>query len=208
MPADCREGPPHPAERPAPASLPRPAPHQSLWLRPGLAAFRAGRWSRACVPSHPQRDGCSCGPVPLRPDPAPGCLPGAQPTPPPPLQGLLKKHEAFETDFTVHKDRVNDVCTNGQDLVKKVSLAPRRDPGFRRRDARMLAPQLSPSTHTQDGHQSVARGPWQCCACFLKGEAPGRVGQALPPEAGQGREGAARTPSALAAHRGSPLCLL
>lgn len=40
-----------------------------------------------------------------------------------PLQGLLKKHEAFETDFTVHKDRVNDVCTNGQDLIKKVSLA-------------------------------------------------------------------------------------
>ena len=39
------------------------------------------------------------------------------------IQGLLKKHEAFETDFTVHKDRVNDVCTNGQDLVKKVSLA-------------------------------------------------------------------------------------
>ncbi|XP_060267732.1 spectrin alpha chain, non-erythrocytic 1 isoform X6 [Ovis aries] len=35
------------------------------------------------------------------------------------IQGLLKKHEAFETDFTVHKDRVNDVCTNGQDLVKK-----------------------------------------------------------------------------------------
>ncbi|XP_012876722.1 PREDICTED: spectrin alpha chain, non-erythrocytic 1 [Dipodomys ordii] len=36
-----------------------------------------------------------------------------------PFQGLLKKHEAFETDFTVHKDRVNDVCTNGQDLIKK-----------------------------------------------------------------------------------------
>ncbi|XP_008577846.1 PREDICTED: spectrin alpha chain, non-erythrocytic 1 [Galeopterus variegatus] len=36
-----------------------------------------------------------------------------------PPQGLLKKHEAFETDFTVHKDRVNDVCTNGQDLIKK-----------------------------------------------------------------------------------------
>uniref|UniRef100_A0A8C4M5H5 Spectrin alpha chain, non-erythrocytic 1 n=1 Tax=Equus asinus asinus TaxID=83772 RepID=A0A8C4M5H5_EQUAS len=32
------------------------------------------------------------------------------------IQGLLKKHEAFETDFTVHKDRVNDVCANGQDL--------------------------------------------------------------------------------------------
>lgn len=37
------------------------------------------------------------------------------------LQGLLKKHEAFETDFTVHKDRVNDVCANGEDLIKKVS---------------------------------------------------------------------------------------
>ncbi|XP_068925579.1 spectrin alpha chain, non-erythrocytic 1 isoform X9 [Petaurus breviceps papuanus] len=35
------------------------------------------------------------------------------------IQGLLKKHEAFETDFTVHKDRVSDVCTNGQDLIKK-----------------------------------------------------------------------------------------
>uniref|UniRef100_A0A2K5R8Q8 Spectrin alpha chain, non-erythrocytic 1 n=1 Tax=Cebus imitator TaxID=2715852 RepID=A0A2K5R8Q8_CEBIM len=35
------------------------------------------------------------------------------------IQGLLKKHEAFETDFTVHKDRVNDVCSNGQDLIKK-----------------------------------------------------------------------------------------
>lgn len=38
------------------------------------------------------------------------------------LQGLLKKHEAFETDFTVHKDRVNDVCANGEDLIKKVSI--------------------------------------------------------------------------------------
>lgn len=37
------------------------------------------------------------------------------------LQGLLKKHEAFETDFTVHKDRVNDVCANGEELIKKVS---------------------------------------------------------------------------------------
>uniref|UniRef100_A0A8C3M1B6 Spectrin alpha chain, non-erythrocytic 1 n=1 Tax=Chrysolophus pictus TaxID=9089 RepID=A0A8C3M1B6_CHRPC len=35
------------------------------------------------------------------------------------IQGLLKKHEAFETDFTVHKDRVNDVCSNGEDLIKK-----------------------------------------------------------------------------------------
>uniref|UniRef100_A0A8C9XI35 Spectrin alpha, non-erythrocytic 1 n=1 Tax=Sander lucioperca TaxID=283035 RepID=A0A8C9XI35_SANLU len=36
------------------------------------------------------------------------------------VQGLLKKHEAFETDFTVHRDRVNDVCTNGEELIKKV----------------------------------------------------------------------------------------
>lgn len=35
-------------------------------------------------------------------------------------QGLLKKHEAFETDFTVHRDRVNDVCANGEELIKKV----------------------------------------------------------------------------------------
>uniref|UniRef100_A0AAX7U4L7 Spectrin alpha chain, non-erythrocytic 1 n=1 Tax=Astatotilapia calliptera TaxID=8154 RepID=A0AAX7U4L7_ASTCA len=35
------------------------------------------------------------------------------------VQGLLKKHEAFETDFTVHRDRVNDVCANGEELIKK-----------------------------------------------------------------------------------------
>uniref|UniRef100_A0A8C5GD04 EF-hand domain-containing protein n=1 Tax=Gouania willdenowi TaxID=441366 RepID=A0A8C5GD04_GOUWI len=35
------------------------------------------------------------------------------------VQGLLKKHEAFETDFTVHRDRVNDVCVNGEELIKK-----------------------------------------------------------------------------------------
>ncbi|XP_048876599.1 spectrin alpha chain, non-erythrocytic 1-like isoform X2 [Brienomyrus brachyistius] len=35
------------------------------------------------------------------------------------VQGLLKKHEAFETDFTVHRDRVNDVCLNGEELIKK-----------------------------------------------------------------------------------------
>nr|XP_015222659.1 PREDICTED: spectrin alpha chain, non-erythrocytic 1 isoform X3 [Lepisosteus oculatus] len=35
------------------------------------------------------------------------------------VQGLLKKHEAFETDFTVHRDRVNDVCANGDDLIQK-----------------------------------------------------------------------------------------
>ncbi|XP_056875429.1 spectrin alpha chain, non-erythrocytic 1 isoform X4 [Takifugu flavidus] len=35
------------------------------------------------------------------------------------VQGLLKKHEAFETDFTVHRDRVGDVCSNGEELIKK-----------------------------------------------------------------------------------------
>uniref|UniRef100_A0A8C4X8M7 Spectrin alpha chain, non-erythrocytic 1 n=1 Tax=Erpetoichthys calabaricus TaxID=27687 RepID=A0A8C4X8M7_ERPCA len=35
------------------------------------------------------------------------------------VQGLLKKHEAFETDFTVHRERVNDVCSNGEELIKK-----------------------------------------------------------------------------------------
>uniref|UniRef100_A0A670YZN6 Spectrin alpha chain, non-erythrocytic 1 n=1 Tax=Pseudonaja textilis TaxID=8673 RepID=A0A670YZN6_PSETE len=38
------------------------------------------------------------------------------------IQGLLKKHEAFESDFTVHKDRVNDVCANGEDLIKKENI--------------------------------------------------------------------------------------
>ncbi|XP_023696436.2 spectrin alpha chain, non-erythrocytic 1 isoform X2 [Paramormyrops kingsleyae] len=35
------------------------------------------------------------------------------------VQGLLKKHEAFETDFTVHRDRVSDVCSNGDELISK-----------------------------------------------------------------------------------------
>lgn len=62
----------------------------------------------------------------------------------PPLQGLLKKHEAFETDFTVHKDRVNDVCTNGQDLVKKVSPARRGD-----LSCPTLTPGMSPKVCTR-----------------------------------------------------------
>lgn len=32
-------------------------------------------------------------------------------------QGLLKKHDAFETDFAVHRDRCNDVCEAGSKLV-------------------------------------------------------------------------------------------
>lgn len=69
-----------------------------------------------------------------------------------PLQGLLKKHEAFETDFTVHKDRVNDVCTNGQDLVKKVSLAPGKAP-VPMPDAHLLAPQSPLKPLPQQSHQ-------------------------------------------------------
>uniref|UniRef100_A0A4W5RGL1 Spectrin alpha, non-erythrocytic 1 n=1 Tax=Hucho hucho TaxID=62062 RepID=A0A4W5RGL1_9TELE len=37
------------------------------------------------------------------------------------VQGLLKKHEAFETDFSVHRDRVNDVCSNGDDISAKMA---------------------------------------------------------------------------------------
>uniref|UniRef100_A0A669AYG4 Spectrin alpha chain, non-erythrocytic 1 n=1 Tax=Oreochromis niloticus TaxID=8128 RepID=A0A669AYG4_ORENI len=38
------------------------------------------------------------------------------------VQGLLKKHEAFETDFTVHRDRVNDVCANGEEKVLNMAF--------------------------------------------------------------------------------------
>ena len=37
------------------------------------------------------------------------------------VQGLLKKHEAFETDFVVHKQRAEDIKKQGQDLIAKVS---------------------------------------------------------------------------------------
>ncbi|XP_063696613.1 spectrin alpha chain [Culicoides brevitarsis] len=33
------------------------------------------------------------------------------------VQGLLKKHDAFETDFAAHKDRCSDICSNGASLV-------------------------------------------------------------------------------------------
>lgn len=33
------------------------------------------------------------------------------------VQGLLKKHDAFETDFAVHRDRCNDISSAGQKLV-------------------------------------------------------------------------------------------
>ncbi|XP_038624269.1 spectrin alpha chain, erythrocytic 1 isoform X1 [Tachyglossus aculeatus] len=34
-------------------------------------------------------------------------------------QGLLKKHEAFETDFAAHEARVQDVCTQGNEILSK-----------------------------------------------------------------------------------------
>lgn len=33
------------------------------------------------------------------------------------VQGLLKKHDAFETDFAVHRDRCNDICEAGNKLI-------------------------------------------------------------------------------------------
>ncbi|KAG8141802.1 putative Spectrin alpha chain brain-like protein, partial [Naja naja] len=36
------------------------------------------------------------------------------------IQGLLKKHEAFESDFTVHKDRVNDNNHHEENITAKM----------------------------------------------------------------------------------------
>jgi spectrin alpha len=33
------------------------------------------------------------------------------------VQGLLKKHDAFETDFAAHRDRCTDICTAGEQLM-------------------------------------------------------------------------------------------
>lgn len=38
------------------------------------------------------------------------------------VQGLLKKHEAFDTDFEVHKKRAVDIKAVGDDLLSKVCL--------------------------------------------------------------------------------------
>lgn len=38
------------------------------------------------------------------------------------MQSLLKKHEALENDFAVHKNRVQDVCAQGEDILNKVSF--------------------------------------------------------------------------------------
>lgn len=34
------------------------------------------------------------------------------------VQGLLKKHDAFETDFAAHKDRCADIGSAGSKLVE------------------------------------------------------------------------------------------
>merc|ERR1719259_58066 len=34
------------------------------------------------------------------------------------VQGLLKKHDAFETDLSVHSERCNDICAAGQKLIE------------------------------------------------------------------------------------------
>lgn len=33
------------------------------------------------------------------------------------VQGLLKKHDAFETDFAAHRDRCTDICKAGEKLI-------------------------------------------------------------------------------------------
>jgi spectrin alpha len=33
------------------------------------------------------------------------------------VQGLLKKHDAFETDFAAHRDRCTDICSAGEKLI-------------------------------------------------------------------------------------------
>ena len=43
------------------------------------------------------------------------------------LQGLLKKHDAFEKDFEVHKDRVKDIENVGQGLLAEVHLLCNHD---------------------------------------------------------------------------------
>lgn len=34
------------------------------------------------------------------------------------VQGLLKKHDAFETDLAVHRDRCNEICEAGNTLIR------------------------------------------------------------------------------------------
>ena len=36
------------------------------------------------------------------------------------FQGLLKKHQAFETDLDVHRERVRDIENSGNQLIGEV----------------------------------------------------------------------------------------
>ena len=38
------------------------------------------------------------------------------------VQGLLKKHDAFETDLSVHTDRCTELCSAGQKLIEDRNL--------------------------------------------------------------------------------------
>ena len=38
------------------------------------------------------------------------------------VQGLLKKHSAFQTDFKVHKQRSEEITKQGNDLIERVGL--------------------------------------------------------------------------------------
>jgi len=37
------------------------------------------------------------------------------------VQGLLKKHEVFETDFQIHRDRCNEIKKEGEKRITEVS---------------------------------------------------------------------------------------
>jgi len=38
------------------------------------------------------------------------------------VQGLLKKHNAFETDFKVHEDRCTEITKEGEKLIEEVNF--------------------------------------------------------------------------------------
>lgn len=38
------------------------------------------------------------------------------------VQGLLKKHNAFQTDFKVHRQRSEEITKQGNDLIERVGL--------------------------------------------------------------------------------------
>lgn len=39
------------------------------------------------------------------------------------VQGLLKKHEVFETDFHIHKERCNEIKKEGEKLISEVRFS-------------------------------------------------------------------------------------